>query len=93
MIEQIMNASLNTHLETVYIYGRIITNLRFADDIDGIAGSESELNSIIDFTSRAYRMEISATKTQIMTNFEGKFTYEIKINNKPLIIIDTFKYL
>ena len=51
-------------------------NLRFADDIDGLAGSESELNSLIrqiDFTSRAYRMEINATKTQIITNSEGKF--------------------
>ena len=36
-------------------------------------------------------MEINATKTQIMTNSEGKFTYEIKISNEPLKIVDTFK--
>ena len=28
-----------------------------------------------------------------MTNSEGKFTSKIKINNKPLKIVDTFKYL
>ena len=28
-----------------------------------------------------------------MTNSEGKFTTEIKINNKPLNIVDTLKYL
>ena len=28
-----------------------------------------------------------------MTNSEGKFTSEIKINNEPLKIVDTFKYL
>ena len=65
MLEQITNNALDTHVGTVNIGGRIITNLRFADDIDGLAGSESELNSLIrkiDFTSRAYGMEINATK-------------------------------
>ena len=89
-----MNYVLDTHIETVNIGGRIITHLRFADDIDG--SEESELNSLIrknDSTSRAYGMEINATKTQILINSEGKFTSEIKINNIPLTIIDIFKYL
>ena len=91
-----MNEALDTHIRTLNIGGRTITNLRFADDIDGLAGSEYELNSLIrkiDFTSRVYGMEINATKTQIMINSEGKFTSEIKINNEPLKIVDTFKYL
>ena len=57
MLEQIMDDALDTHIGTVAIGRRIITNLRFADDIDRLAASESELNSIIrqiDFTSRAY---------------------------------------
>ena len=52
----------------------IITNLRFADDIDGLAG-ESELANlikIIDNTERAYGMEINSTKIQIMANSEGQ---------------------
>ena len=95
MLEQIMNA-LENHIGTVNIGGKIITNLRFADDIDGLAGSASEISNLIqkiDSTSRKYGMEINATKTQIMTNSEGNFTSEIKINNDTLKIVETFKYL
>ena len=93
MLEQIMNDALYI-VRNIHIGGRIITNLRFIDDIDGLAGSEYELNSIIrkiEITSRSYGIEIHATKTQIMTNSEGKFTFEIKINNKQLKIVDTLK--
>ena len=44
ILEQIMNEALDTHVVTVNIGGRIITNLRFADDIDRLAGSKSEPN-------------------------------------------------
>ena len=96
MLEQIMNDTLDIHIRTLNIGGRIIKNLRFADDIDGLAGSKYKLNRLIrkiNLTSRAYGMEINAIKTQIITNSEGKFTSEIKINNEPLKIVDTFKYL
>ena len=33
---------------TVSIGGRIITNLRFADDIDGLAGEEDELVHLVE---------------------------------------------
>ena len=82
-----MNDALDNHVGSVNIGCKIITNLRFADDIDGLAGSESELSNlikIIDNTTRAYDMEINSTKTQIMANSEGSFTSEIKINNEPL---------
>ena len=48
-----------------------ITNLRFADDIDGLAGEEEELANLVerlDKASTAYGMEISAEKTKLMTN-------------------------
>ena len=70
-----MNDALDNHVGSVNIGGKIITNLRFADNIDGLAGSESELANLInkiDNTSRAYGMEINSTKTQIMANSEGK---------------------
>ena len=38
-------------------------------------------------------MEINATKTQIMTNSEGNFISEIKMNNDTLKIVEKFKYL
>ena len=42
-LERIMTDALEDHEGTVSIGGRIITNLRFADDIDGLAGEEEEL--------------------------------------------------
>ena len=55
---------------TVSIEGGTITNLRFADDIDGLAGEEEELANLIerlDKASTAYDMEISAEKTEPTT--------------------------
>ena len=39
-LERIMTDALEDHEDTVSIGGRTITNLRFADDIDGLAGEE-----------------------------------------------------
>ena len=37
----------SSHEGTVSIGGRTITNLRFADDIDGLAGDEEELANLV----------------------------------------------
>ena len=42
-----MTDALEDHEGTVSIGGRTITNLRFADDIDGLAGEE-ELAKLIE---------------------------------------------
>ena len=39
-LERIMTDALEDHKGTVSLGGRKITNLRFADDIDGLAGEE-----------------------------------------------------
>ena len=60
-----MTDASEDHEATVNIGGRTITNLRFADDIDGLAGEEEELEEIVehlDKASTAYGMEISAEK-------------------------------
>ena len=60
-----MSDVLDEHEGTVSIAGRTIANFRFADDIDGLAGSEQELAQLverIDQTSKAYGMEINAEK-------------------------------
>ena len=60
------------HEGTVNIGGRTTTNLRFADDIDGLAGEEEEVAKLVecldDKASTAYSMEVSAEKTKLMTN-------------------------
>ena len=48
---------------TVSIEGKTITNLHFADDIDGLAWEEEELATLVerlDKASTAHGMEISA---------------------------------
>ena len=44
-LERIMTDALEDHEGTVSIGGRTITNLRFADDIDGLAGEKEELTN------------------------------------------------
>ncbi|KAK2177396.1 hypothetical protein NP493_599g02057 [Ridgeia piscesae] len=46
-LERIMTDALNNHEGTICIGGRSITNLRFADDIDGLAGREEELADLV----------------------------------------------
>ena len=84
------------HQETVSIGGRTITKLRFADDIDGLAGKEEELASLVDRvdkTSAAFGMEISAEKTKLMTNNANGVSIDIRINGEKLDEVDSFKYL
>ena len=60
-----MTDALKDHEGTASAGGRTITNLRFADDIDGLAGEEkmAELVERLDKGSTAYCMEISAEET------------------------------
>ena len=61
-LEKIMTDALENHEGTFKISGRIITNLRFADDIDGLAGKEEELENLVkkvETASTAYGMEIT----------------------------------
>ena len=58
-----MTDALEDREGTVSIGGRTITNRRFADDIDGLAGEEEELANFVerlDKASTAYGIEISA---------------------------------
>ena len=47
-LERIMADTVEEHEGTVSIRGRAITNLRFADDIDGLAGEEEELAKLVE---------------------------------------------
>ena len=81
------------HEGTVSIGGRTITNLRFADDIDGSAGEDEELANLVclDKTSTAYGMEINAKKTKLMTNNTSGINTEIKVNGQKLETVTNLK--
>ena len=51
--ERVMPDALEGHEGTVSIVGRKITNLRFAGDIDGLAGEEEELATLVERLDKA----------------------------------------
>ena len=72
------------------------TNLRLADDIDGLAGEEEELANLVerlDKASKAYGIEISAEETKLMTNNTSGINTDIKVNGQKLETVTSFKYL
>ena len=91
-----MADALEDHEGTVSIGGRTITNLRFADDIDDLAGQEQVLVKLVNHLeepSTAYGMQISAEKTQLMTNSTNGISTGITIDNKKLETVRSFNYL
>ena len=94
--ERIVTDALEDHVGTVCTGGRTITNLRFADDIDGLAGEEEELAKLVERLDKAsivYGMEISAEKIKLMTNNTSGINTEIKVNGQKLETVTSFKYL
>ena len=95
-LERIMTDALENHRGTVSTGGGTITNLRFADDIDGLAGDEQELVNLVERlekTSTSYGMEISAEKTKVMTNNTQGISTEVKVNGQRLETVTSFRYL
>ena len=88
-----MTNALEDHEGTVSIGGRTITNLRFANDIDGLAGEEEELANLVERLDKASTVEISAEKTKLMTNNTSGINTEMKVNGQRLGTVTSFKYL
>ena len=92
-----MTDALEDRQSTVRIGGINVSNLRFADDIDGLAGSQEELAELIkrlDDSCTAFGMEISAEKTKVMINSHVKDSnIEFKVKNSVLEVVDKFIYL
>ena len=51
-LKRIMTDALEDHESTVNIGGRAITNLHFADDINGLAGEEEELAKLVSVSTK-----------------------------------------
>ena len=83
-----MTDTLEGNIGTVSIGDeRSISNLRFADNSDGLAGSEVELHQLVQIlekTSIDYGMEINVDITKIMTNNPVGVITSIKVNNQAI---------
>ena len=81
--------------------GREISNLRFADDIDIIAGSRDEfvnLTSRLDSAVRRFGMEISDEKSKILTTSRQQERDEVAevemlVDGHAIEEVQQFKYL
>ena len=85
-LERIMTDASEDHEGTVSIGGRTITNLRFADNIDGLAGEEELANLVerLDKASTAYGMEISAENAKLRTHKASGINKELRVNGQKL---------
>ena len=72
-----------------------ITDLRFADDINAVAGVEQALEALdksVDRICSRYAMEISAEKTKPTTNIASGIQRKNKAKGQKLGIFTSFKY-
>ena len=75
-LERITTEALEDHEGTVSIGDRAITNLCFADGMDGLAGEEELANLVerLDKASTAYGLEISAEKAKLQHRDQSEWT-------------------
>ena len=95
-LEKIMQETLHNHITTISIGGRPVCNLRFADDIDLMGGSNAELQDLTNkLASRAgaYGMEISSAKSKTMVNSLSDTKASITLDGEQLEDVNSFKYL
>ena len=70
-----MQDTLQHHKSAISVSGREISNLRFADDIYLITGSNAELQELINRfveASKDYVMQVSKEKSKTMVNNENE---------------------
>ena len=75
-----MCEALDDHERSVSIRGRLITNLRFADDIVVNTEEEEEAGILVDrldITTTRYKMEMGPDKTKVMTKKNKMASKEI----------------
>ena len=80
----------------IFIGGRPVCNLPFADDIDLMSSSNGELedltNRLVD-RATACGMEVSTDKSKIMTNSMNNNSADSGMNSQTLEEVTSFKYL
>jgi len=96
-LERIMQDALENFSGGIKCTGRVVNNLRFADDIDLIAEDAEELAEItrrLDETSHRYGMEISAEKSKIMVSGRNiNRNVLVYVRGEQLEHVSEFKYL
>ena len=94
-LERITTDVLEDHEGTVSIGSRTIINLRFADDIDGLAGEEesAKLVECLDKASTAYGMEIVCREVRADDKQHQWHLHRDQSKWTKLETVTIFKYL
>jgi len=95
-LEKIMRDTLHDHHTSISLGGRQISNLRFADDIDLLGGTEEELQVLTDNLTRcagSFGMEVSTEKSKTMVNSHNNLHAAINMNGEQLENVESFTYL
>ena len=87
-LKRIMTNALENHEGTVSSGGRRTTNLRFADDIDGLAGEEEEMAKLVERLDKGINTEIKVNgqKLQTVTSFKYLGSIMTVEGSKPEIL-------
>ena len=89
-----MTDTLEDHQGTVSIGGRTITNLRFPDDINGLAGKEEELASLVDrLDKNLFFLWHGNHCREDETDDRQREWYQHRHQNQRVDEVDSFKYL
>ena len=94
-LEYIMTEALVGFEGSVSIGGRTVTNLRFADDIEHVAGQAEELGTLtsrLEESAKQLGMQISAEKSKVM-RMGSSDELDVLIDGKNLETVTQFKYL
>ena len=94
-LERIIQKTFHDHHTSISFSGRPVYNLRFADTIDLMGGSNKEHQDLINsiFAKAGdYGMEISAEKSKVMVNNTKNISTNITMKGKQLEEMTSFKY-
>ena len=95
-LERIMQETLHNYTTTISIGDKPICNLCFADNINLMTGSNSELQELTNklvATASAYGMEISTVKSKVMVNSTNNASVSIIMDGEKLEEVSSLKYL
>jgi len=91
-----MRETLHGFSGGLQIGGRMVTNLRYADDIILLATSEAELQKLVDRLDRVsleYSLLINVEKTKVIASDGIACRIGLLIQNEQLEQVDRFPYL
>ena len=93
--EEIMrDAGLQESQSGVRIGGRVLNNLRYADDTTLMAGTDAELKDLsiaVKDSSKKYGLTLNMKKTKVMTTAKDTNTFELA--GEDIEVVDSFTFL